>query len=217
MGAVPLTLAAAGMLRTLSGLRHRERFLPLFCLLIPLLILSLIPSKPPWLIASILPYGAILAGWGSDGFISMIQSRARGMRFLVVGSLVLALVVPALPFSYQGYIRSRQRTIYEFSLQMKVEAMEARDLIGSGSGVIAFFGRGNVPQAVFIHYLLPDSIFFLSGDEEPSEVPNILRENGMEAAVLWMDDLGIEYAQALASAAGMRFTATRSFLVGRLY
>lgn len=81
----------------------------------------------------------------------------------------------------------------------------------------AFFGRDNVPQSVFIHYLKPGTVSFLSGYEDPEELPDILRDGSLDTAVLWIDDQGIEFARYLVKNTEVRFTATGHFLVGRAY
>lgn len=215
-GILPLALIVAGTTSTLARSRMIRdlELLPLSCFVIPYLLISLLPAKPPWMITAVLPFAALIGGRGCDGIAGFLRTYGRSVAVIGTTAILLTLLLVAAFTSYESYMDERQGAFYDFSKDMRHEAESIGAFLGPDRGTMFFFGEGNLPQSVFLLYYQPDHLYFTLGEETGDELVGIAQELGLDALVIFKEEKGFEIAASFYHQEGFSFIETEYFLVG---
>jgi 4-amino-4-deoxy-L-arabinose transferase-like glycosyltransferase len=172
--------------------RAKRRFalLPLACALTPYLMFLVLKGKPPWMITTVIPFIALLAGAGMNAFLDLMRRQGRPIAVFATSMLVIAGLGAALPMSYDRYMLSRQGVTYSFSREVRREAQVIDEQLLPGETLLIYFGAYVFPNSVFLAYLSPRPVVVVEESITPEELSETLFEKGIKRAAIFNDGAG---------------------------
>ena len=170
--------------------KRRKALLPLACALTPYLMFLVLKGKPPWMITTVIPFIALLAGQGMDAFLVLMRRQGRSMVIFATAALVIAGLGVALPMSYDSYMNSRQGVIYSFTRDVRHEAEVIDGQLLPGETLLIYFGAYVFPNSVFLAYLSPRPLLVVEESIAPEELSRTLLENGIKRVAIFNDSFG---------------------------
>ncbi len=197
--------AASGTARFIRRGRKLD-FLPLACSLTPYLFFLVLKGKPPWIITTVLPFIALLAGQGMDAFLRLMREKGRAMAAFAAAMLLLAGIVTSVAMSYDGYMRSRQGAIYSYSQDLRGEAETIGGMLEPDEPLLAYFGAGTFPNAIFLTYVGERPVLVMEEGINALEIAETVQQNGIEHAAVYNDTAGNALALYMMVEMGFRFS-----------
>ena len=196
MGAGGFLLFAGGVLWAAARIaRHQSKpwIWPLSALIIPLIVLSLLPRKVPWLVIVLLPAAATAQAMAFSAALRVLGSYAR--REATVSAAAIAasalLALPSFTFSYETMLSETAPDQYRGASRSRQIAEAASNLITDTDRILLssfHYWKGAAPGQmcpVFTCYFKPRPAIMSVGHDAPFElIVQLIVDNELNWAIV---------------------------------